>query len=644
LMNEERRITTPGPGTGSGDNGKKRTTQEFAESHDRRIDPLESLMDAMPSPVFLKDRNGFYIGCNRAFERHAGMSRDEIIGKTVYDVWPRELAEAYSKSDDELLEVPGYRTFEARIDYADGSPRDVVINKATFTDDTGTVAGIVGVMVDVTERKAAERSALEAEKKYRELTEALPQVIFETDVTGTISYVNQAGYDLFGYTEDDIAAGISALNVIDPVDHERVAGAIAKMMDGRSVGALREYLARRKDGSTFPCLVDSTLVADELGEPAGIRGILTDITERRKAEDAMRESEEKHRALFDSSLDGIVFVDTEGRIVDANAAYLDMLGYTREEIREFSYQELTPASWHRVDEEMVETQISRRGFSDEYEKEYIRKDGSVFPISLRAWLLKDDRGESVGMWGIIRDITERKRREEELRRINVELDCFAHTVSHDLKGPLSAIKAAGDTLVFLLDTKQTDEVRSSEMQVAKIIGDGARRSAALIDDMLSLAEAGQEPEEVREVDVSDVVTRVLRERREAIVERGIRVADFNGLGTLVANPTHVYQMFTNLIGNAIQHNDSANPEIAVSYLGRDRRGSHRYLVRDNGSGIPSEDLDRVFVPFFKGKPTGETGLGLSTVEKIAKVYGGSIRAYNEGGACFELVLNDYRID
>ena len=293
---------------------------------------------------------------------------------------------------------------------------------------------------------------------------------------------------------------------------------------------------------------------------------------------------------------------------------------------------------------MVETQISRRGFSDEYEKEYIRKDGSVFPISLRAWLLKDDRGESVGMWGIIRDITERKRREEELRRINVELDGFAHTVSHDLKGPLSAIKAAGDTLVFLLDTKQTDEVRSSEMQVAKIIGDGARRSAALIDDMLSLAEAGQEPEEVREVDVSDVVTRVLRERREAIVERGIRVTDFNGLGTLVANPTHVYQMFTNLIGNAIQHNDSANPEIAVSYLGRDRRGSHRYLVRDNGSGIPSEDLDRVFVPFFKGRPTGETGLGLSTVEKIAKVYGGSIRAYNEGGACFELVLNDYRID
>jgi len=342
LRGKKRRITTPGPGTGSGDNGKKRTTQEFAESHDRRIDPLESLMDAMPSPVFLKDRNGFYIGCNRAFERHAGMSRTEIIGKTVYDVWTRELAEAYSKSDVELLEVPGYRTFEARIDYADGSPRDVVINKATFTDDTGTVAGIVGVMVDVTERKAAERSALEAEKKYRELTEALPQVIFETDVTGTISYVNQAGYDLFGYTEDDIAAGISALNVIDPVDHERVAGAIAKMMDGRSVGALREYLARRKDGSTFPCLVDSTLVADELGEPAGIRGILTDITERRKAEDAMRESEEKHRALFDSSLDGIVFVDTEGRIVDANAAYLDMLGYTREEIREFSYQELTP--------------------------------------------------------------------------------------------------------------------------------------------------------------------------------------------------------------------------------------------------------------------------------------------------------------
>lgn len=123
-------------------------------------------------------------------------------------------------------------------------------------------------------------------------------------------------------------------------------------------------------------------------------------------------------------------------------------------------------------------------------------------------------------------------------------------------------------------------------------------------------------------------------------ERGIAVKVDDDLGSAKANPTHIYQIFANLISNAIKHNDNENPVIEVSCLGDDEEGLHRYLTRDNGSGIAPEYLGRIFLPFVKGK-TGETGIGLTTVEKIVAVYGGEIRAYNDNGACFEFTLKDY---
>ena len=105
----------------------------------------------------------------------------------------------------------------------------------------------------------------------------------------------------------------------------------------------------------------------------------------------------------------------EGKILDANQAYLDMLGYTIEEVRELSYQQLTPKKWHKMEEDIVKKQFLRRGYSDEYEKEYIRKDGTLFPMTLKGWSIRDERGNPKGMWGFIRDITVRKKTEQKLK-------------------------------------------------------------------------------------------------------------------------------------------------------------------------------------------------------------------------------------
>ncbi|GAG52110.1 unnamed protein product, partial [marine sediment metagenome] len=150
----------------------------------------------------------------------------------------------------------------------------------------------------------------------------------------------------------------------------------------------------------------------------------------------------------------------------------------------------------------------------------------------------------------------------------------------------------------------------------------------------------QVPREASPVCVREVVEGVLKERSHEIREKGIEVDVSGDLGTITASPTQIQQVFSNLIGNAINYNDSENPVIRISHLGDDGDGGHRYLVRDNGPGIPEDIIDNVFLPFIKGK-SGDTGIGLSMAQKIVKVYGGEIRAYNEGGACLEFVLRDF---
>ena len=135
------------------------------------------------------------------------------------------------------------------------------------------------------------------------------------------------------------------------------------------------------------------------------------------AEEELRESERKYRELYETIRDGIVAIDLEGNILECNRAYLDMVGYSAAEIRKKKCQNLTPKKWHKMEAEIVANQIKARGHSDEYEKEYIKKDGTVFPISIMVWLKKDREGKPIGIWKIVRDITERKRAEREKEKI-----------------------------------------------------------------------------------------------------------------------------------------------------------------------------------------------------------------------------------
>jgi PAS domain S-box-containing protein len=158
--------------------------------------------------------------------------------------------------------------------------------------------------------------------------------------------------------------------------------------------------------------------------------VFEDISERKRSEKTIRDSESKFRSLFESVQDGIAFVSLEGKIQHSNQAYRDMLGYTEEEIKNLTYMEVTPSRWHEWESRIVKDQIISRGYSDLYEKEYIRKDGTVFPIAVRSALIRDGEGNPIYMVGIVRDITDRKRADETLRKLAAVVEQSAE--SNDL--------------------------------------------------------------------------------------------------------------------------------------------------------------------------------------------------------------------
>ena len=235
-----------------------------------------------------------------------------------------------------------------------------------------------------------------------------------------------------------------------------------------------------------------------------------------------------------------------------------------------------------------------------------------------------------------KEIADRQAAEEALRRINRELDNFAYTVSHDLKGPIAVIQSASDTL--LMSLKQTGEEVPHAVELAQIITRNTVKATELIENVLALSRAGQVPADISEVSVRDIIDRIIEERSAEIAEKGVTFEMADDLGTVLADPTHIYQIFSNLIANVIQHNDSETPSCEVRVL--PSGGQRRFLVRDNGSGIPGEDLKRVFEPFFSGTG-GRTGIGLSTVERLVKVYSGEITAFNDDGACFEFSIGEF---
>jgi PAS domain S-box-containing protein len=597
---------------------------------------LHNLLSEASMEALAVHRRGVVLVANSVFCDLFGYEPSEVVGMQGQDFSAPE----HRHVIDESLRSPIEETFEVFALKKDGTrfPAEVR-GKAVFFK--GRKVQVVSIR-DLTEQKKVEQALRGAEAQYREMFENAADGFYQSTPEGKFLTVNPAMAEIWGYRSpqemiddiDDVAQ-----RYVEPGLREE----LKRLLEERgSVNGFEVEIYSRTGEKVY-----TSLSAREVRSPEGellyYEGTVLDVTERKRAEKELQDSEARYRTLVETSPDAVMLVDFSYRVLTANQRAAAMLDYESPESmqRENVLDRLLPEDRFPVYEDAIKAIVGGGILTEEYP--VVRLDGSQFAAEVSIAPIPRLEGLPNAFIVVVRDISDRKEDELALRRINAELQGYAHTVSHDLKSPLSAVLAAADVLKTLIESPETEQNRENINGLIRSISTGAGRAMSLIEDLLALAEAGEEPAQVIEVDVEVVLEEIKREMAGEISDKGLQVKLADDLGVIKANRTHVYQVFSNLLSNVLAHCDSARPEVEITSLPGAADGEHRFRVRDNGHGIPRDMQENIFLPFSRGK-SGKTGIGLAIVEKIVQTYRGEIDVWNDGGAVFEFTMYDAPLD
>lgn len=382
------------------------------------------LFELSPMGIITSDLKGVITSCNPAFLELTGYSKEEIINKHFLKLptLPVKDLPKYSKLFASAIKsgLPDHYEFEWL--HKDGTPHLGYAHIGVLKEK-GKSSGFQAILLDITERKHAEKALMDSEERFRVLTELLPQIVFEIDTKGNLTYVNLQGYELSGYGEEDVSEGLNISNLFVAEDRDRLRKNIQGRLRGKVLGGA-EYTLMRKDGSRFPVITYSNLIIQE-GKPVGLRGIAIDISRRKRIEYDLQESEKKFRSIVEHSHDGITLTDEKGKIVEWNQAQENITGIKRDEAIgqlawDIIYQSIPDE--HRADDlyenikstsiDALKTgQASWMGQLQEFSLQ--REDGSRRFIEQSSFSFETEGGYAI--CSISRDITEKVLAEQALR-------------------------------------------------------------------------------------------------------------------------------------------------------------------------------------------------------------------------------------
>ncbi|KCZ72921.1 PAS domain S-box [Candidatus Methanoperedens nitroreducens] len=492
------------------------------------------------------------------------------------------------------------------------------------------------LVMHITERKRAEDALRESEERYRKLVELSPDAI-AVHSEGKIVFVNMAGARLLGAADPGQLIGKDIMDIVHPDYHEVVKERVRQMREeGRTVPLIEEKFIRL-DGSVIDAEVAA--IPFTYQDKSAVQVIIRDITERRRAEERLR----LFRNLIDRSNDAI-FVDNPetGRILDVNGKACTSLGYTREELlnmRVFDIEAVLPDdfSW----KEHV-NEVKRKGYVV-MEGRHRRRDGTTFPVEVNVSYTVI--GKNSYTVAVARDITERKRAEESLRRAydelemrvqertaelarsNAELEQFAYIASHDLQEPLRMISG----FTQLLSRRYKGKLDRSADEFIDYIVDGTTRMQRMIEDLLAYSRVGTRGRPFELTNLEDVFDQAVTNLKVAIEENKATVTH-DPLPNVMGDATQIIQLFQNLISNGIKFRKEEPPHVHV--FARRKENEWVFSVKDNGIGIAPEFFEHLFQLFQRQYTRDEypgTGIGLAICKKIVERHGGRIWAESEVG-------------
>ncbi len=390
----------------------KKFQEEQIQNH---ISFIHSLLESIPIPVFYKDASLKYTGCNSSFEKFLGFSNDYLIGKTVYDIAEKDLADIYNQNDLLTLEKGENQIYESKIKDAYGIMHDVIFHKSPLRDNKDKIVGIIGAYFDISERKKYEEALKASEEKYRLITDNINDLVYIMDLELNSVFVSPSFTKILGYTIEERKA-LSTKKLLTPDSYQKVVSALHDLVGKIEKGIINdknftvniEVEQVRKDGTTFWAESNVGAHYDDNGKIIGIQGVTRDISERKLAEQALKESEEMYRTFLNATKDFAFLKDENLKYLIVNKANADFFGEEVNNIigkTDFELMQKEAANdCKRSDQLALESDeliVTEEVIGDRY-----------FETNKFSVTLKDGK---IGVGGFIKEVTELKKAEQYLK-------------------------------------------------------------------------------------------------------------------------------------------------------------------------------------------------------------------------------------
>lgn len=613
------------------------TLQRLAEIHRLALDAADMGTwdyDLLSGRFFGDDRCREIFGVLHVESLRVDQLR-EIIHPEDRDRVEQSVQEALSPLSD------GRYSAEYRILWPDGSMHWVhARGQVSFEgeDEARKPVRFTGLVMDFTDRKTAEGRLVNSEKRLQQFIGVMDEIVFEFDSEGRYLNVWSENEDLLklprqkllGRRIEEVVPQETAERLFDAFKQVRITGRpITFEYPLEVIGGRRWFLAR------------VALFSPVEGEEPTFSFLARDITNRKELEERLQEAERKFHGIFDDSLQFFGLLSTSGKLLAANRTACDFFEIEEREVLGKPFWE-TPWWLHSPDRQKKLRQAIKAAAQGEcirFETTHVGSNCNelVVDFSLKSFL--DDSGKVELLIAEGHDITVRKQAEEYLQEANRELDAFVHTISHDLRTPLTAIFGYAQ----LVKERYEDRLDEQGLNMLAEIEKSSGRMNNMLVDLLALATVGKIQRPAEPLDTNVVAQDTLATLAERISSTGLKVNIVEPLPALQLPHTHLVQIFDNLIDNAVRYAGRSGGPIEI---GGERKGERICLyVRDYGPGIPPKERKRIFDLFYRGstgKKTDGTGIGLATVQKIARHYGGEawVEETLGGGSTFWVEITD----
>jgi two-component system CheB/CheR fusion protein len=502
---------------------------------------------------------------------------------------------------------------------------DWQLHRITLPDET---YGVVCYFYDLTEQRQMQHALRESEERFRAIVTQVTAGIAEVDLTGKFNFVNDRYVEIVGYLRAELLGGMRMQDITHPDDLKINYPLFEKCITkGKSFVIEKRYI--RKDGTEIWVNNSVSPELDEQGKTRFITSVTIDISERKRTEEALRESEERLRAMFEQASVGIVQVTIDGQLVMPNAGFCKIIDYTDDEIRNLNLRDIT-----HPEDYVKEVELTRQLFAGKIpefiiEKRYIRKDGSIIWGQMTTTLIRRGTEEPLYALAIVEHISERKQTQEALKEADRRKDEFLATLAHELRNPLAPIRTA-------LEIMRRDEDREKGQNAREIIERQTNQLVHLVDDLLDISRITQGKIKLRKerLNLGDPISMAV-ETVQPFVEGlhhslDVRLPDAPVF--VEGDRARLTQIIHNLLHNSAKYTEPGGHILLIAA----HEGDEAVIrVRDNGMGIAFEMLPAIFDMFAQtvtGEKRGQGGLGigLSLVKKLVEMHGGRVEANSEG--------------